>query len=123
MATVFYIHYIYKNSDEDDILRVQRTDDGEFLVTMRFRDNIEKKVMYEAYMSKRQILDLVSNTLKSITYDKEPVESVQVFTMLAPSIMYASEDLYDRNIRELIVDTLHLALLVEVDKTNYNQGA
>jgi hypothetical protein len=120
MVPVFYINYIYTDSEDDDVLRVYRGDDGDYRIVMKFKDI--KHSTYEAYVSKRQVLELVSNTLKSISYDKEPVESIQVFTMLAPSVMYAAEDLYDCDVRELIEDTIHHAMSIDVEayKTNYD---
>lgn len=105
----FYIHFIYPNSDADDVLSVYHTEDENvYRVTMKFGDY--KNRYNEAFLSSNQVLSLVKTTLKSLSYDQEPLESIQILTMLAPTVLYDVADMYDIDVREMIEDTLYAAL-------------
>lgn len=93
---------------EDDVIEMY--DDPEFdeMVRITFRPVDCKKRQF--FLPINRAVSYVSTVLKTLMYDTMPFETVQVDTEIHPSVLYHVSDLDDRNIRDLIQDTVEDAL-------------
>lgn len=66
------------------------------------------------YMDHRLVLDYISDTLKSLTYDVDPFEYVQLSTAIHPSVLYHVSDLDKTHVRHLVEDILCMTLKTNI---------
>jgi hypothetical protein len=106
------IHLLRKHTsspDEDDVIRVFEDPDfsGSFRVTFRAA-GLKKKS--EFFMGRSGTLEYISTILKTLTYDTDPFQEIQVDTILHPSILYHVSDFDNVAIRHLVTDMIGDAL-------------
>ena len=94
---------------DDDIIRVYEDPDFAEMYRITFRSSDVKKAS-EFYLDHGRTLGYISTVLKSLTYDADPFERVQVDTVLHPSVMYHVADLDDASVRHLIEDAIDFAI-------------
>lgn len=93
----------------DDIIRVY--EDPEFYEMYRITFGCgELKKASEFYLDYGRTLEYISNVLKSLSYDTDPFEKVQVETAIHPAVLYHVADMGDREVRHMIEDIVASAL-------------
>ena len=102
------------SESDDDVIRV--FDDSEFAEMYRvtFRPAGAKKAS-EFYLDCGRTVAYISTILKSLEYDTDPFEKVQVDTAIHPSVMYHVGDLDESSVRHLIEDMIEASLRRPVD--------
>lgn len=106
------IHF-QKTGSRDDILRIYDSEtEGVVRVTMSPGDF--KNSTNEFFISSTKAIRLVADILRSLPYDIEPFEYVQITTELTPSILYHAVDIENSSVRHLIEDTIHDAVYTKV---------
>jgi hypothetical protein len=65
-------------------------------------------------MSRGSVMSYITDILKSLKYDVDPFDRVQVMTCLHPSVMYSVEDLESGIARRNIEDIIYTALRAQV---------
>lgn len=97
------------SESDDDVIHV--CDDTEFAEMYRvtFRPAGSKK-MSEFYLDAGRTMAYIATILKTLTYDTDPFEKIQVDTAIHPSVMYHVSDLDDSSVRHLIEDSIEASL-------------
>ncbi len=107
MTTLF----IQRKADSrgDDIIRISCDDEYVDMYRIQYATpELKKKRVF--YMTRSKVLAYVSDLLKSLTYDIEPFEAVQVSTIIHPSVVYHVSELDDIGCRRLIEDMVDMSL-------------
>ena len=97
------------DSSNDDVIRVYEDDDYRDMYRLVYTaPDMQKDSTF--YMTKSRVLTYVSDLLKTLSHDLVPFESIQVTTLIAPSVIYHVADLDRPEIRHLIEDSIDTAL-------------
>ena len=99
---------------DDDVIQVYEDADFAEMYRVTFLPAGAKKAS-EFYLDGGRTVAYISTILKSLTYDTDPFEKIQVDTAIHPSIMYHVSELDDREVRHLIEDAIEAALRRPVD--------
>jgi hypothetical protein len=94
---------------DDDVVYVSEDSDFDEMYRITFRAAGLKKAT-EFYLDHGRTLQYIATVLKTLAYDADPFEKIQVDTAIHPSIMYRVSDLNDRELRHLIEDSIDAAL-------------
>jgi hypothetical protein len=97
-------------AETDDILKIY--DDDEFYEMQRieYKPAEYSQRQNQFYLEQTRTIEYLSDVLKSLTYDVDPFECVQIDTMMHPPIVYHVSDLECRETRWLIEDMLAAAI-------------
>jgi hypothetical protein len=110
------IHF-QRNGVKDDILRIYDSDtEGVVRVVMAPGDF--KTSSNEFFISSSKAVRLVSDILRSLPYDVEPFEYIQITTELTPSILYHVTDIETSTVRHLIEDVIDNAIHTKVRRVS-----
>ena len=115
LAATLYVQRNPDRSSEDDIIRMYESD-GMTDVHLVEYSTPETKKSSRFYMSRKVLLDYVSDILKSLRHDTVPFECVQVTTAIHPSVVYHVADLDDPEVRHIIEDTVYNAIRTPVER-------
>ena len=107
------LYLIYKDGRKDDTISIHSTCSGD-LFRVVVRPSEYEETQFETFMSTNKVLDYIHNSLKSLQYDVDPYEQVQITCMMAPTILYHVADMSDADIRHLIDDILYDELTCHV---------
>lgn len=111
------LYFIYSDNRKDDTISIHSTPSGScFRVIMRPSEYEETQ--FETYMNLDKVLDYIHNSLKSLQYDVDPYEQVQITSMMSPTVLYHVADMSSEEIRHLIDDILYDELTSEVRLVN-----
>jgi hypothetical protein len=99
---------------DDDVIRVYEDPDFAEMYRVTFRSSDIKKAS-EFYLDGGRAVAYISTILKSLTYDTDPFEKIQVDTAIHPSVMYHVSDLDQCSVRHLIEDMIDSSLRRPVD--------
>lgn len=69
---------------------------------------------YEARMTRGGVLDYVTDMLRSMRYDVDPFDRIQVSTDLHPSVLYAVADMDNAVIRKNLENMVYTSLRTQV---------
>lgn len=103
------IRFIRKDqtSKKDDVLIIYEDEEFDEMYRIRFRPaGCDAK---EFYLEHGRAVDYVAGILKTLQYDADPFQYVQVDTPMTPSVLYRGDDLC-REVRYAIEDTISVAL-------------
>ena len=104
------------NEREDDIIRIYETDMYDlFRVTFRAAD-MKKTSQFMA--TRHLVLGYISDILHAMTHDSDPFDSIQVDTVIHPTILYHVIDMDEYHIRQLIENTIDSVLFRSIVKTD-----
>ena len=103
-----------KLEDNDDVICIGEAEGGMF--TLVFRPADLKRTRFEAVMTRRDILEYISDILKSMPHDIDPFDRIQLLTDMHPSVMYDVIDLDDNRVRYLIEDAVDMSLRTAVSR-------
>lgn len=107
------LYLIYKDGRKDDTISIHSTCSGN-LFRVVVRPSEYEETQFETFMSTNKVLDYIHNSLKSLQYDVDPYEQVQITCMMAPTILYHVADMSDADVRHLIDDILYDELTCHV---------
>jgi hypothetical protein len=62
------------------------------------------------YLGHEEAIEYITNILRSLPFDSDPYEHLQVETSIHPTVLYRVSDLVDRNVRYLIEDMVASAI-------------
>lgn len=94
----------------DDVLRI--SDDDEYHETYKVEFNPGNGAsQYRYYLTRGPLMDYIAGVLRTMPFDADPFEYLQVDTQMHPTVLYHVSDLDDREIRHLIEDTIETALV------------
>lgn len=97
----------------DDILRVY--EDDTYLEMYRLvYETPELSRVQEFYMSRHLVIEYLSDFVSALRYDSDPFENIQVSTAIHPSVLYHVSDLDSPRVRDLILDTILIAMRTPV---------
>jgi hypothetical protein len=114
------LFFIYKDGRNDDVIEVHSTNRFNLFRVKYVASEYDGKFYNETVLSRNNVLDRIHNILKSLQYDVDPFEQVQIMGCLSPSILYHVGDMSDEDIRALIDDVLYDELSSQV--TRYTIG-
>jgi hypothetical protein len=110
LKVTFFIQRSDGHSEaDDDTIRIYDADVYSDMVRVVY-STPEVKRESTFYLTVPNALLYVRNMLKTLNYDSQPFEYVQVSTSIHPSVLYHVSDLDDSEIRWLIEDTVEVAL-------------
>ena len=66
------------------------------------------------YLPLSRAVTYIHTILESFRYDTHPFEHIQVSTQIHPSVLYHVSDLDNKEVRELIEDTVSIALRQDI---------
>jgi hypothetical protein len=95
------------NESDDDLIQVFDDSDFAEMYRITFRPAGAKKAS-EFYLDHGRTVQYVATVLKTLTYDTDPFEKIQVDTAIHPSVMYQVVELDD--VRHMIEDSIDAAL-------------
>ncbi len=99
--------------EEDDMIRIYDDTDHRDMVRIVYSTpEVKKESTFYAPVSKA--MSYVHDLLKSMQYDMQPFQYLQVTTALHPSILYATTELYSHDVRHSIEDMVEIALREDV---------
>ena len=107
------LYLIYKDGRKDDTISIHSTCSGN-LFRVVVRPSEYDETQFETFMSTSKVLDYIHKSLKSLQYDVDPYEQVQITCMMAPTILYHVADMSDADVRHLIDDILYDELTCHV---------
>lgn len=98
------------NPESDDILRIY--DDDEFYEMQRveYKPAEYPSRQNQFYLEQTRTIEYISDVLKSLTYDVDPFEYIQIDTAMHPPIVYHVAELDSKQTRWLIEDMLAAAI-------------
>ena len=105
--------FIVKNLDnrqEDDTITIYAVKDSSDLFRVVYHSSDYSRKQNQFYLSKNSILNYIEDLLRSLKYDSEPFEYVQISTEMHPSVLYHAMDLEKLCVRNLIVDMINTTL-------------
>jgi hypothetical protein len=111
------LFFIYRDGRKDDTISIHSTRSGNlFRVVMRPSEY--ENTQFETFMTLGKVLDYIHNSLKSLQYDVDPYEQVQITSMMSPTILYHVADMSSEEVRHLIDDILYDELTCHVTQEN-----
>lgn len=72
---------------------------------------------YECQMTRSGVLEYVSDILKSMRYDVDPFDRIQISTDLHPTVMYSVADMDNSLVRKNLENMVYTSLRVRVART------
>jgi hypothetical protein len=103
--------------ENDDVIKIYSTRVPDtFRVVYTPADSTTDSV-YTAFMSRGSVLSYITDILKSMKYDVDPFDRIQISTDLHPSIMYSASDMDDVIPRRNLENMLHTSLRTTVVHT------
>jgi hypothetical protein len=108
------LRFLRSGQDEtnDDVIHIYSTPSSElFRVTYRPADTGRQ---YSTHMTRGTTLGYTMDILKSMRYDVDPFDRIQVMTDLHPSVMYSVADMDDFSVRRNIENALYTSLHTHV---------
>ena len=104
-----------EDEDRDDIIVIRTMAISPELFHVSYQPgDTSTRVTYEASMSRGATMDYVTDVLKSMRYDVDPFDRVQVLTDIHPSVMYSVADLEDVTTRKLVENMVYACLRTRV---------
>ncbi len=91
----------------DDVISISSTEMNDFSVTFRPGDHGQT---YTTTMTRKNVYNYVSDVLKSMSYDMDPFDRIQLITDLHPSIMYSAQDMETVEVRRIVEDMVYDSL-------------
>ncbi len=110
------LFFIYKDGRADDVIEVHSTNRFNLFRYKYIASEYEGKSYNETVLSRNNVLDRIHHILKSLQYDVDPFEQVQITGSLSPSILYYVGDMTNEDIRHLIDDILYDELSSQVTR-------
>lgn len=111
------LRFLRSGEDEDCddviIIRSMAVSPDLFQVTYRPGDT-SSRTSYEASMSRSTVMTYVTDVLKSMRYDVDPFDRIQVLTDMHPSVMYSASDMDDVIARKLVENMVYTSLRTRV---------
>jgi hypothetical protein len=108
-ATLYIQRSTNSTPENDDVIHMYEDDEHRDMIRIVY-STPELKKATEFYLTIPQTLQYVSDTLRTMVYDAQPFEHVQVSTVLHPSVLYHVSELSCCKVRHLIEDTVETAL-------------
>ena len=103
---------------EDDVILVYSGSGSPDMFRVVYRPgDCSSRVKYEAHMTRTGVLDYVSDILKSMRYDVDPYDRIQVLTDLHPTVMYSVADMDNTVARRGIENMVYASLRTQVKRT------
>lgn len=102
------------NESNDDSIRIYE-DDSYIEMYKVVYSTCEVRRDAQFYMTRGNVVNYVSDLLKSLKYDSEPFEFVQITTAIQPSILFHLSDLDNSDVRHLIEDSVSTSMKVPVE--------
>lgn len=99
----------------DDVLTIMDDDLYADLLRVRFSPCELKTTQNVVYLDREGAIEYLSTILRTLPYDADPFELLQVETAIHPTVLYHVSDLKDRSLRYLIEDTVSNALRRTID--------
>jgi len=107
MSTVTF--FIQKDGQNDDIFCFSNIPGMERVYSVRYTPN-DVKGSFTFTLPHTDLYRYVMNILTSLTDDVEPFDRFQLTSRISPSVVYNIEDLYEKDTRTAIYETVSLAL-------------
>jgi exo-beta-1,3-glucanase (GH17 family) len=95
------------NSAHDDIVNIYRIGDDAFKIT--FRDGDGKHKSRARNLTRTEVLEYLSNTLRLIAIDEEPFANVQILAPNMPTVVIKPKNMTSQT-RDLIYDTVETTM-------------
>jgi hypothetical protein len=110
------ILFCYKTDERpDDVVTIYSTDTAE-LYHVKFKPGDFDGAWYEVYMTHERLMSYLDTAFKSLQYDDDPFERVQVDAAMYPSIFYHIADLSSSRTRDFILSIVQDALYLDSEK-------
>jgi hypothetical protein len=110
------ILFCYKNDERpDDVVTIYSTDTHE-LYHIKMKPGDFEGSWYEVYMSHERLMTYLDNVFKSLQYDDDPFERVQVDAAMYPSVFYHAAELSYSRTRDFILNIVQDALYLDTEK-------
>jgi hypothetical protein len=104
----------------DDIINVYDVADVHDLFRVVYRPGDgSRRFQFECQLTRAGLLSYVSDILKSMKYDVDPFDRIQVLTDMHPSVMYPVADMEDPVTRRNIEDLVYSSLRTRVRRVRY----
>lgn len=100
----------------DDVLTMRDDNWHQDLLRVRFAP-CELDSHNEVYLDRESAIEHLSTILKTLPYDADPFEFLQVETGIHPTVLYRVSDLKDRSLRYLLEDIVGNALRRDVRRS------
>lgn len=98
--------------NKDDVLTVFQKNDTHFL-TVKYRPGDGSRIR-SFDMSERETMTYLSDIFKSLEYDTDPFDKIQLTTSIHPSVLYEVATLGDKDVRYRMEDMIQDALRANV---------
>jgi hypothetical protein len=110
------ILFCYRTDERpDDVVTISSTDTHE-LYKVKMKPGDYEGAWYEVYMTHERLMSYLDNVFKSLQYDDDPFERVQVDAAMYPSVFYHVVDLASSRTREFILNIVQDALYLDSEK-------
>lgn len=114
LKATLYIQRATGGRANDDVIKVYETTENTDLYRIVY-STPEVKKDSQFHMGCHVASQYFGDLLKSLTYDTEPFEYVQLSTAIHPSVIYHVSDLDDSSIRHMVEDMLMESIRRPVD--------
>ena len=100
-----------ETEDRDDVINIYSVASSSDLFRVLYvPGDSASHYRYESQMTRSGVLDYVSDILKSMRYDIDPFDRIQVSTDLHPSVMYAVADMDNTIVRKNLENIVYTSL-------------
>lgn len=116
----FTLRFLRPNASQsnDDIILVYSGPSSPDLFRVVYRPgDLDSGLKYETHMTRTGVIEYVSDILKSMRYDVDPYDRIQLLTDLHPSVMYSVADMDDGVARRSIENMVYASLRTQVKRT------
>lgn len=103
-----------EGEDRDDVIIIHSTPISDMLRVVYTPADSSSGSVYTTYMSRSGVLTYVSDILRSMEYDVDPFDRIQLSTDLHPSVMYSAADMEDIVARRNFENLVHSSLRTTV---------
>ena len=110
--------FIVKDLDNrklDDTLVIYDVEENPDMFRIVYHSSDYSRKQTQFHLSRSTTLNYIEDLLRSLKYDTEPFEYVQVSTEIHPSVLYHMMDLEKLAVRNLITDMIHTALKYKIE--------
>lgn len=117
LKSTFYIQRKEGRSSNDDVIRIYENQRYPELYQIVYSTPEWKKEV-RFHMGRHLVGNYINDLLKSLNYDTDPFEYIQVSTSIHPSIMYHISDLENSDVRHLIEDMVATAIRTPIERVD-----
>lgn len=107
--------------NQDDTICIYDTENDTFRIVYHCSDYTQRQRQF--YLTRHATLNYIEDLLRSMKYDTEPFQYIQISTEMHPSVLYHGIDLEKIAVRRLIIDMIDTAMRHKIESIPIPQPA